>query len=268
MQPPSFPPQDSAASGLALPPVRAVPFTRPFRWLALGWRDFLRAFPPSILHGLIVAAGGWVILGLAAGFWPLLPGAVSGFVLVGPVLATGLYELSRRIALGERPTLGHVIAAWRRGTRPLVWLGLILMVAGTLWVLVSAVLIALFVKAPITGLASFVRYVVLSEGSNLFPVWVALGGIGAALVFAVTAVSAPLLLDRDVDLLSAIFTSVRAVSESPHAMALWAILIVIATAVSLATLMLGFIVLVPVIGHASWHAYRDVVDAAELPPRS
>jgi uncharacterized membrane protein len=268
MQPPPSPPQDSAASGLTLPPVRAVGLFRPFRWFALGWRDFVRAFAPSVLHGVMVAAAGWMILGLAVRFWPLVPGAVSGFVLVGPILATGLYELSRRIALGERPALGQVIAAWRRGTRPLVWLGLILMVAGTLWVLVSVVLIALFVKAPITGLASFVRYVVLSEGSNLFPAWVALGGIGAALVFAVTVVSAPLLLDRDVDLLSAIVTSVRAVSESPHAMALWAILIVVATGISVATLMLGFIVLVPVIGHATWHAYRDVVDAAALPPRS
>jgi uncharacterized membrane protein len=99
-------------------------------------------------------------------------------------------------------------------------------------------------------------------------VWVALGGIGAALVFAVTVVSAPLLLDRDVDLLSAIVTSIRAVSESPHAMALWAILIVVATALSLASAMLGFVVLVPVIGHASWHAYRDAIDAAGLPPRT
>lgn len=254
-------------AGLALPPVRAVPFARPFRWLALGWRDFRRAFAPSVLHGLLVAGGGWAILALATVFWPLLPGALSGFVLVGPILATGLYELSRRMALGERPTLAHALAAWRRGTRPLVWLGLILMVAGTLWVLVSVVLVALFVKAPITGLADFVRYVVLSEGSNLFPVWVALGGIGAALVFAVTVVSAPLLLDRDVDLLSAIATSVRAVSESPHAMALWAILIVIAIALSVATLMIGFVVAVPVIGHASWHAYRDVVDADGLPAR-
>lgn len=252
---------------MTLPPVRAVPLARPFRWLALGWRDFVRALAPSVLHGLVVALGGWVILALAAVFWPLLPGAVSGFVLVGPILATGLYELSRRIELGERPTLAHVIAAWRRGTRPLVWLGLILMVAGTLWVLVSVVLIALFVKAPITGLADFVRYVMLSEGSNLFPVWVALGGIGSALVFAVTVVSAPLLLDRDVDLLSAIATSVRAVSDSPHAMALWAILIVIATALSLASFMIGFVVAVPVIGHATWHAYRDVVDAARLPAR-
>jgi uncharacterized membrane protein len=111
------------------------------------------------------------------------------------------------------------------------------------------------------------RHVILSEGSNLFPVWITLGGIGAALVFAVTVVSAPLLLDRDVDMLSALVTSVRAVGQNPLAMALWATLIMIATGLSVATLMLGFVIAIPVIGHATWHAYRDVVDAAQLPPR-
>jgi len=261
-------PSDDLAGGLTLPPVRGVPIGRPFHWLRLGWRDFTRAFGPSVFHGVVVAAGGLAIVGLSLHFWYLLPGAVSGFLLVGPILATGLYELSRRLELGERPTLDQVFAAWRRGTRPLVFLGLALAIAGTMWVLVSVVLIALFVTAPITGMESFLRYVVVSEGSNLFPVWMTLGGIGAAIVFACTVVSAPLLLDRDIDLLSAVVTSVRAVAESPHAMALWSILIVIATGVAMATFMLGFVVVVPVIGHATWHAYREVVDAGALPPRA
>jgi uncharacterized membrane protein len=261
-------PSDDVAAGLTLPPVRAVQVGRPFHWLRLGWRDFTRAFGPSVFHGLVVALGGLAIVGISLYVWYLLPGAVSGFLLVGPILATGLYEVSRRLELGERPTLDDVFAAWRRGTRPLVFLGLALTIAGTLWVLVSVVLIALFVTAPITGMASFLRHVVASEGSNLFPVWVTLGGLGAAIVFACTVVSAPLLLDRDIDLLSAVATSVRAVAESPHAMALWSILIVVATAFAVATLMLGFVVVVPVIGHATWHAYREVVDARTLPPRT
>jgi len=261
-------PSDDATAGLTLPPVRAVPLGRPLHWLRLGWRDFTRAFGPSVFHGFVVAAGGLAIVGMSLYFWYLLPGAVSGFLLVGPIIATGLYELSRRLELGERPNLDNVFAAWRRGTRPLVFLGLALASAGALWVLVSVVLIALFVSAPITDMASFLRYVVVSEGSNLFPVWMMLGGLGAALVFASTVVSAPLLLDRDIDLLSAVATSVRAVAESPHAMALWSILIVIATGLAMATFMLGFIVVVPVIGHATWHAYREVVDARALPPRT
>jgi uncharacterized membrane protein len=134
-------------------------------------------------------------------------------------------------------------------------------------VVVSAVLIAMFVHTPITGLDSFVRNVVLSESSNLFFVWVLLGGVGAALIFAGTVVSAPLLLDREIDLASAVLTSIRAVGANPFAMALWAAMIMLATLLSLMSLMLGFVFVVPIIGHGSWHAYRDVVDADALPSR-
>jgi uncharacterized membrane protein len=248
--------------------VRTVPVTRPFRWLALGWSDFRRVPLPSLLHGLAVTAGGWLILAVTLRYWYLLPGAFSGFLLVGPILATGLYEMSRLLAQGDHPAMRQVVAAWQRGTRPLVWLGLMLTLAGTAWVLVSAVLFGLFVQAPITGLESVLRHIVLSEGSFLFPVWITLGGFGAALVFAATVVSAPMLLDRDVDMVTALMTSIRAVGENPIAMVLWAFIIMVATGFALLTLMLGFVLVIPVIGHGTWHAYRDVVDASSLPPRN
>jgi uncharacterized membrane protein len=141
------------------------------------------------------------------------------------------------------------------------------MLAGTAWVLVSAVLVALFVTAPITGWEAFIRHVILSQGSNLFPVWMTLGALGASLVFAATVVSAPLLLDRETDLWTAVSTSVRVVAANPLTMAVWATLIMLATALSMATAMLGFIVTIPVIGHATWHAYRETVDAGAIPAR-
>lgn len=248
-------------------PVRQIPSKRPFHWLALGWQDFRRAAWPSGFHGLVVATGGVLILALAIQFTALLPGAISGFVLVGPILATGLYEISRRLAGGQTPRLDDVFGAWRKGTRPLIWLGVLLMITGTLWMLVSVVLFGLFVKAPIDNLLAFVRYAVQQQGDLLFGLWLLLGALGSALVFAATAVSVPLLLDRETDLRSAILTSVRAVGDNPVPMALWAILIMLATALSLATAMLGFIVAVPVIGHATWHAYRDLVDSSALPLR-
>jgi uncharacterized membrane protein len=240
---------------------------RPFAWLAAGWRDFTRVPLPSLVHGLIVAGGGWAILLVTLREWSLLPGAFSGFVLVGPILATGLYELSRQLAAGAHPTLADALAAWRRGTRPLVSMGLLLALAATTWVLISAVMIALFVQAPFSGIEGLLRHVVLSQSSNLFYLWIALGGFGAALVFAATVVSVPLLLDRDVDFVTALLASVRAVGENPLPMALWATIIMIGTALSLATAMLGFVLAIPVIGHATWHAYRDVIDADGLPPR-
>jgi uncharacterized membrane protein len=248
-------------------PVRVVDVGAPWRWLAAGWRDFTHAPLPSALHGLVVAAGGVVILFLTLRHWYLLPGAFSGFLLVGPILATGLYELSRRLAAGEQPTIADVARAWVRGTRPLVWLGLLLAFAATAWVLVSAVLIAFFVREPITGLDDVLRHVVLAHDSTLFFAWTVLGGVGAALVFAATVVSAPLLLDREIGLGDALATSVRAVGANPYAMALWATIIMLATLLSMATLMIGFALVIPVLGHATWHAYRDVVDAAGLPPR-
>jgi len=254
-------------SSPALVPVRDVPASHALRWLALGWKDLKRTPATSLMHGVVVTIGGWIILAITLHYWYLVPGAFSGFLLVGPILATGLYELSRRLTLGERPGLQEAIAAWRRGTRPLVWLGLMLVIAGTGWVLVSAVLFALFVQAPITGLESFLRHIVLSEGSFLFPVWITLGGFGAAIVFAATVVSAPMLLDRDVDMVTALVTSIRAVGENPFTMVVGASIIMIATGIAALTLMFGFVLVIPLIGHATWHAYRDVVDASALPPR-
>lgn len=251
----------------SLVPVRAVPITHVFRWLALGWKDLTHTPFSSLLHGVAVTIGGWIILAITLRYWYLLPGAFSGFLLIGPILATGLYELSRRLALGERPGISEVFTAWRRGTRPLVWLGLMLVIASTAWVLVSAVLFSLFVKAPITGLESVLRHIVLSEGSFLFPVWITLGGFGAALIFAATVVSAPMLLDRDIDIGTALFTSVRAVGENPITMVVWASVIMVATGIAALTLMLGFVLVIPLIGHATWHAYRDIVDSTSLPSR-
>ncbi len=254
-------PPDAPSPAEAIP-VREVPALRPIDWVHAGMRDLSRATGPSLMHGLMVVVGGWIISLLALKWWPVLPGAFSGFVLVGPILCTGLYELSRRRERGEPAGFAHVFAAWRRGTRPLVWLGL-----GTAWVLVSALLVAVFVKAPITGTDAFLRHVVFSEGSNLYLLWVMAGGFGASLVFAATVVSAPLLLDRDTDLGTAVWASIRAVGANPVAMAVWATIIMVATALSMATAMLGFIVTIPVIGHATWHAYRDTVDASALPVR-
>ena len=247
--------------------LRAVPVSRPLAWLSAGMRDLALAPGPSLLHGLVVVVAGIAILSLSMRAWPLLPGAFSGFVLIAPILATGLYELSRRLERGERPNLAQAMDAWVRGTRPLVWMGVFLALAATAWVLFSSVLVALFVREPIVGLDGFLRHVVLSQGSNLFWVWMLAGGIGAAFTFAATVVSVPLLLDRRIDLGSALVTSVRAVGANPLPMALWAAIIMVLTALSMATAMVGFAFAIPVIGHASWHAYRETVDATGVSPR-
>lgn len=248
-------------------PVRTVDAARPLAWLAAGWRDFSRSAVAGLVHGAFVALGGWIVVFMSFRYGWVAPGAFSGFVLLGPILATGLYEISRLHARGQTAGLAEAIAAWRRGTLPLVWLGALLAALGTAWVLVSALLFAFFAPTPLRGPLEFLRYAFVEQGELLFTLWAILGGMGVAVVFAVTAVSPPLLLGRRVGLRQALLTSARAVGENPVPMFLWALVILVATSASILTGMLGFLVTVPVLGHASWHAYRDLVDASHAPLR-
>ena len=250
---------NAIAGGVPLP-VRQVDPSSALKWLALGWRDFIRSPLAGLMHGAFVAVAGWVVLAVSLRYGWVAPGAFSGFVIIGPVLVTGLYEISRLQARGEHAGVGNAIAAWRRGTRPLVQLGFLLAVLGTLWVGASALLFTLFAPAPLRGPLEFVRYAFVEQGNLLFTLWAILGGLGVAIVFSLTAVSPPLLLGRKVGFRQALLTSARAVGENPIAMLLWALVILVATSLSLASGMLGFLISVPVLGHASWHAYRDLVD--------
>lgn len=249
-------------------PVRHVSWSRPLEWLALGWRDFVRSPFAGLVHGAFVTIGGWVVLLVSLRYGWVAPGAFSGFVILGPILVTGLYEISRLLARGERAGLRDAVTAWRRGTRPLVRLGVLLAVLGSLWVATSALLFALFAKAPLRGPVEFLRYAALEQGDLLFTLWAILGGLGVAIVFALTAVSPPLLLGREVRFRQALLTSARAVGENPASMLVWALIILVGTSLSLATGMLGFLISVPVLGHASWHAYRDLVVTDGIPLRN
>lgn len=240
-------------------PVRAVGPAHVLRWLRLGWRDLTRVPAPSLLHGVLVATFGWLTAGLSTRYPWLAPGAFSAFLIVGPVLCTGLYELSRLLARGESPGVGDVVNAWRRDSRPLVRLGLLLCALGATWVFISAALFVVFLREPPATPVALLRYVLVGQGDLLFSLWLVLGALVAAVVYAIGALSPPLLLGRKISFRRALLTSARAVGDNPATMALWGAFIVAASAASLATGMLGFIVFVPWIGHATWHAYRDVV---------
>ena len=131
------------------PPVRAVAPPAVLRWIRLGWTDLRRAGWPSLLHGLLVTVASLLIVEIALLFWPLLPGAVSGFLVVGPMLATGLYALSRRLEQGQRPRLRDALDAWRQGSRCLFRFGLLLVLTATLWVAISVLLFHFFIDADI-----------------------------------------------------------------------------------------------------------------------
>ena len=234
------------------------------RWLALGWRDLLRAPLPGLLHGLAVSAFGLLLLWIAhRQFW-LLAGAFSGFLLLGPVAATGLYAVSRALERGQQPTLATALAAWKPKDHRLVVFGLLLAAAGTGWVLTSASLITAFAPRPVQDPVDFLRVIVLDERSWLFEAWLALGGVLVAPVYASSVVSIPLMLERRIGVLAAVLTSWRAVLSNPGPMALWGALLMAITLVGMAPLLLGLIVAVPWLSYASWHAYRDLLPRVDL----
>ena len=246
---------------------RTVPVLRPLGWLAAGWRDFVRCPLPGLLHGLLLAVfGGTLFWTARSQFW-LLSGAFSGFLLVAPILATGLYAVSRALQRSGRADLSDALRAWRPRDGRLVVFGVLLAFAGTGWVMTSASLITSLAPTPVRNPQDFVRVVLLAEQGYLFEIWLALGGLLAAPVFASSVVAIPLLLDREIGVLAAVFTSWRVVMDNPLSMALWAGLIMALTLLGMATLMLGLVVVVPWIAHASWHAYRDLVDTSGLAER-
>jgi uncharacterized membrane protein len=245
--------------------VKPVPLLRPLGWLARGWRDLWASPWVGLAHGFAAAAFGAGLLSVAHGNFWWLAGAFSGFLIVAPLLATGLYNVSRALEKGRQPGLGTVLAAWRPDDRRLISFGALLALAGTGWVLTSAAFITGFAPAPVRAPLDFVRVVLLAEHGWLFEAWMLLGGVLAAPVFASSVVALPLLLDRKVSVLAAVLTSWRVVMEHPAPMALWAGLIVLLTLAGMATLLLGLVLVVPWLAHASWHAYRDLVDISDIP---
>ena len=261
-----------------IPGIRTIGATQPLIWLALGWRDLTRSGWISVLHGLALSLIGALIIAIAhERFW-LLAGALSGFMVVAPVLATSLYALSRAIERHEKANFDVVLKTWlnwqnkhfNKWTQDywcMVQFGALLMIAATGWVLTSAALITLWAPVPIHTPIDFIQYVVLAHNGWLFEIWLGIGGIMAAPMFASSVIAMPLLLDRRVSVMQAILTSWQTVLVNPGIMALWAALIMLLTLLGMLSMMLGLIVLIPVLGHASWHAYRDLVDASGLEER-
>ena len=242
--------------------VRAIPALRPLGWLARGWRDLMRCPGPGLLHGLVLALFGGALIALAHDRFWLLSGAFTGFLLVAPLPATGLYAISRALERGEPANLQVALRAWRPEGRLIVF-GLLLAFAGTGWVMTSASLITGFASAPVTTPLDFLRVVVLNEQSHLFELWLGLGALLAAPVYASSVVAIPLLLDRPVGVLAAVLTSWRVVQAHPAAMALWAALLMGLSVLGMACGLLGLVVVAPWLAHASWHAYRDLVTPPE-----
>lgn len=239
--------------------VRKVHSLRTFLWLARGWRDFMEAPLVGIVHGVAMGAFGGLLLLLAWDRFWILAGALSGFLMVAPILSTGLYAVSRALLRGEPAGFAAVWRVWSSMDARLVRFGLLLTLLGTGWVMTSAALITLGAKPMVTTPDDFLRRVVLAPEPGLFELWLVVGGLMAAPVFASSVVAIPLLVDRDIGVRRAVLTSWRAVIANPVCLGLWGAIVMSLCLLGLGTLMFGLIIVIPVLGHATWHAYRDLV---------
>jgi uncharacterized membrane protein len=258
--------------------IRPLTLTQPLAWLAAGWRDFRRRPGLGLLHGLGAALFGALLLTLAdQSFW-FLAGAFSGFLMVAPILATGLYAMSRALELGQPADLNLLLKTWLNWQNgriqpwsdaqwALVKFGLLLAAVSTLWVIASAALLLYLAPHPIISMRDFLETVVLARDSFLLESWLALGGVLAAPIFACTVITVPMLLDREVPLRTAISTSFQVVSSQPMPMAVWGALLLVLTLLGFVSALIGLVLVMPLLGHASWHAYRDVLDASSWPVR-
>ncbi|MEJ5211648.1 MAG: DUF2189 domain-containing protein [Burkholderiales bacterium] len=239
-------------------PCRTLEPTAPLRWLKAGWLDFRRALPVSLTYGVLFTALSLAIL-LATwkfGLLALYLGLATGFVFVGPVLAVGLYSISRQLARDQTPVLGYCLREGRDHIRELLILGMVLLVVLLLWARAAAMVHVFFPTEGAVDLRALATF--LGVGSLV-------GAVFASVVFAATAFSLPMILDRRVDAITAVITSIHGVLRNKGPMLLWGLLIVGAVMLGFATLTLGFVVLLPVIGHATWHAYRETIDASAWP---
>lgn len=244
-----------------MPVIRTVDNARPLQWLRKGWADMLASPLASLSYGAFFAVLGYLILAFAADKPYLFSAAVSGFFLVGPLAAAGLYEISRRHEQGQVASLSESLRGLARHKDHLFFFGLMLAIALIAWERLSAILFALFYQGNAPDISSFFSDILFSGQFTHFVVaYMVVGGVLAAVVYALAAVAIPMLMDRETDVVTAMMSSARAVGINLGAMVLWAAIIVGSMLLGFATMMIGMVILLPVIGHATWHAYKDLVE--------
>ncbi len=233
--------------------------------LGAGIRDFRAAPLYGLFFGAVYALGGWLILALLWAFelpffaYPL----AMGFALVAPFFASGLYEVSRRLSAGEALSWSGVLGCiFGPDKRDLKWMALVTGFALVLWMDIAAILFFGFLGFQDYN-ASFIRDLFTTPSGLLFLlIGNVAGALIAATVFSITVISFPMLFDRDVDFVTAMVTSVKAVKKNPKTMLIWAIIIALLLGICLLSALAGLIIVLPVLGHATWHLYRRVIAPA------
>jgi uncharacterized membrane protein len=242
--------------------VRTVDVEAPWRWLRLGWQDLVQARGVSLSFGVLIALASVLLINL---LWhvDLLPYALplaAGFMFIAPAAAICFYDISRRLEAGAPVRFMEVALAWIPHAGQIATMGLVMMLFQLAWIRFATLLFALFFGPDPASWDRFIQALLFStDGLPFLIVGTVSGGLLAVLAFAISVTAFPMLLDRDVGTAAAIATSMRAALVNWRVMTGWAALIVMFTAAGIVTGCLGLIITMPLIGHASWHAYRDLV---------
>jgi len=252
-----------AGSHLAL---RRVGLSAIGRWLRRGLEDMRAAPLPALFWGLLFVVAGHLLTGWLADRALTTVALLGGFLLLGPLLAVAFYDISRRLEAGQRAGLGVELRAWSGNLVNIVAFSGLLLLMMTAWLMLSGILASLFLESSslmigeATTLGELIRGIVQGPGGARFALaYLVAGAAVAVLIFAIAVVSLPLMVHRHADIATAIVTSLRAVRANPGVMALWAVTIVVITLLGMAPYFLLLIVAMPLLGHATWHAYRDLV---------
>ena len=230
----------------------------PLRWIRLGWQDFLRAPRQSLGYGTAIVILSWLVTGVGLKFGSYLAAFVllSGFVFIAPVLAMGMYSVSRQIERGEPPSLSCFTGELRKTFGTAMVFALALLVLFLVWARAASLVHVFF---PVTSNPD------MSQLLPFLAIGSAVGSIFTLLTFLFSAFSLPMICDREADAVTAIVTSVNAVLRNKSAMVVWVALIVALTAIGMATALIGLAVTIPLLGFATWHSYRETIDASAWP---
>lgn len=260
---------DTVGSADALPLYRINRVTprEVWQWLDRGWADTCAACAASYFYGLLFAALGFALTGglLLAGLPYLIAPLIGGFLLVGPILAIGLLDISRRLERGERPGLWPALTAVRRNPLQILIAGAILAVFMLIWVRVAVLIFVISLPYATQGWGDLVTHTLTTpQGLVVLAAGTVVGAGFALVAFVFGVITLPVMLDQKEDIFRAALISWKAVQINRDVMALWATLIVLFIGAGLVMAYVGLILTLPLIGHATWHAYRALV-VVEIP---
>jgi len=236
----------------------------PWQWLQAGWRDFVHAPVVCLTYGgIFVLLGFMITLGLAAlGFAATIPVALGGFALVAPVFAVGIYQVSRAFERGETPRFRIIISRFPSRIAQIAFLSFLLALLLLVWMRVAQILHIIITPDSPREMGAFLNFLLTdSAGLTLLAIGSVFGAALATLAFAISAIAFPMMVDRDVDAITALATSFNAVKSQPFVMLTWAWLIAFIIGAGIAVVGVGLAVAFPWIALATWHAYRDFIPA-------